>query len=175
MTLGAGQNRSTYPRRVIQLAVARVFELEGRETADLMGIGKSQMYRDIAEHESAIQEVVEFIRPLIKETKTELRRLAKEQFDNELETMLGGVVDAYRKGLTSEDKYLAAAELIANRVKGKPANNLNVSGGLKNLNVYAALPQETLLALSAVVGNSGALYGRANQLAIPEATEAEIV
>jgi hypothetical protein len=175
MTLGAGHKGATYGRRVIQLAVARVFELEGREAADLMGTSKSQMYRDIAAHEAAIAEVVEFIRPLIKETKSQVFSIAKAQFAAELEKRLGKAVSAIDKGLESDDKYLEASDRVIHHIVGKPANNLNVQGGLKHEHLHAVLPQETLLALSAVVGNSGALYGRANQLALPEATEAEIV
>lgn len=139
-----------------------------KEAAEAAGISERYAYDLLVKERAEIDEVRQIVKSLVKVNIREIKHVALENVQAELEAQLGTFLDAIRRAATDTDPKTALAGAVEglNRLLGKPKSTLEVGGTIRRENV-ALIDAPTLDFLSSIVGRSAPLYDRAKQIAPP--------
>lgn len=163
-----------FSERDVVFAVGLASGVPIKELAELANLSERSVYTHLDASEGNIGRIRSLVAPLVKVSRRELREIAADKADQELESLLGAGVDAFRDALASGDVKLAleAAEKLFNRVKGRPSSTLNVnqSGRIDHLHAHFTVPNDVAQGLVRDARADAALHGRANQLRQGEVT-----
>lgn len=149
------QPQRQYTMREIVIAVGLASGATKDETAEAIGISPRGLYYDMAKG-GVIQELLDAVQPLIKFNRREIKKIAVDKAEAEMEKLLGAAMGAISDSLTGGADPKTAAEngwKVYHQLKGTPASTVKVQAGgtVTHKHEHYVLPAATLHALAADV------------------------
>lgn len=158
---------AAYYRRLYILGAGLALGSTVKDSAEAAGISERYAYDILNKEEADINAFRDCVRPLTR-TRREIENIARDKAEAKFEEKLGKAFAALDAALDADDPKTAleAAKETFNRLFGKAAATLNVTGGVKHTHTLQLSPaQAQAFALDAE--EDFALTSKANRLLAP--------